>query len=98
MFPCDIIQNICLPTSGVLCPNLESPHCKDISTLEKVQRRATKLVPSVSTLGYESRLNQFPNIADDKAIEAYRIMNNWYLTNADNIFTRVPGSTTRGHT
>ena len=33
-------------------------HCKDIDTFEKVQRRATKFIQSVSTLSYESRLNQ----------------------------------------
>ena len=30
--------------------------------------------------------------------EVCKIMNNQYFTNADSIFTRVPGSTTRGHT
>ena len=31
-FPYDTIQNICLTTSGVLCPNLESYYYKDINT------------------------------------------------------------------
>ena len=44
-----------------VCPHLEycvpHPHyCKDIDTLENVQSRTSKLVSSVSTLSYESRL------------------------------------------
>ena len=79
-------------------------YCKDIDTPEKVQRRATKLVPSISTLSYESRLNQlqlhslYCRWQRSDLIEVYKIMNNQYLTNPDNIFTRAPGSTTRGHT
>ncbi len=35
-----------------------SPHCrKDVVALEKVQRRATKLVPSLKKLNYNDRLN-----------------------------------------
>ena len=41
------------------CVSIWSPHyCKDIDTLERVQRRTTKVVPTVSTFCYESRLNQ----------------------------------------
>ena len=41
------------------CAPVWNPHyCKDTHTLEKVQKRATKLVTSVSTLSYESRLSQ----------------------------------------
>ena len=87
------------------CAPIWNPrYCKDIDTLEKVQRRATKLVPSISTLSYESRLNQlqlhslYCRRQRSDLIEVYKIMNNQYLTNPDNIFTRAPGSTTRGHT
>ena len=87
------------------CAPIWNPHyCKDIDTLEKVQRRATKLVPSISTLSYEFRLNQlqlhslYCRRQRSDLIEVYKIMNNQYLTNPDNIFTRAPGSTTRGHT
>ena len=87
------------------CAPIWNPrYCKDIDTLEKVQRRATKLVPSISALSYESRLNQlqlhslYCRRQRSDLIEVYKIMNNQYLTNPDNIFTRAPGSTTRGHT
>ena len=87
------------------CAPIWSPHyCKDIDTLEKVQRRATKLVPTVSTFSYESRLNQlqlqslYCRRQRSDLIEVYKIINNQYPINADNIFTRVSGSITRGHT
>ena len=39
------------------CPQLWNPHyAKDISMLEKVQRRATKIVPSLYDLPYDQRL------------------------------------------
>ena len=41
------------------CAPIWNPrYYKDIDTMEKVQRRATKLVPPISKLHYESRLNQ----------------------------------------
>ena len=91
-----------------VCPNLEycapiwNPHyCKNIDTLQKVQRRAIKLVPTVSTFSYESSLNQlqlhsfYCRRQRSDLIEVYKIMNNQYPIN---IFTRISGSTTRGHT
>ena len=39
------------------CTPIWNPHfAKDIDVLEKVQRRATKLIPSISTQPYETRL------------------------------------------
>ena len=38
-------------------PNWNPGYCKDIDILERVQRRATKLIPSISTFSYETRLN-----------------------------------------
>ena len=87
------------------CTPIWNPrYYKDINTMEKVQRRATKLVPSISKLNYESRLHQlqlhslYCRWQRSDLIETYKIINNQYLTNPDNIFTRPSGGTTRGHT
>ena len=81
----------------ILCPNLNSHYYKDI---ERVQRRAT----ATSTFSYESRLNHlqlhslYCRRQRRNLIEAYKIINNHYHINSDIIFTKLSGSTTRGHT
>ena len=35
------------------------PYCKDIDTLERIQRRATKIIPQLRDLAYEDRLKEF---------------------------------------
>ena len=87
------------------CAPIWNPrYYKDINTMDKVHRRATKLVPSISKLNYESRLHQlqlhslYCRWQRSDLIETYKIINNQYLTNLDNIFTRASGGTTRGHT
>ena len=69
---------------------------KNITEYMIYTRRATKLVPSVSILSYETRLNQlqlhslYCRQQRSNLIEACKIMNNQYLTNV--VFTtRVPG-------
>ena len=87
------------------CAPIWNPHyCRDIDILERVQRRATKLNPAISTLSYESRLNHlqlhslYCTQQRSDLIEAYKIINNYYHIILDNIFTKLLGSTTRGHT
>ena len=86
------------------CVPIWNPHlARDIDILEKVQRRATKIVPSISTLSYESRLAQL-NIHSlycrrqrSDLIEVYKILNGHYPIDSHSIFTMAPGSITRGH-
>ena len=68
-----------------------------------MQRRATKLIPSISTFNYETRLNHlqlhslYCRRQRSDLIEAYKI-NNLYHINPDKIFTKLSESSTRGHT
>ena len=85
------------------CAPIWNPrYCKDIDILERVQRIATKLIPSISTFNYETRLNHLHSLycrrQRSDLIEAYKIINNHYQLNPDKIFTKLPGSSTRGHT
>jgi len=64
------------------CVKAWSPHlAKDIQTLEKVQRSATKLVSSLKKLSYEARLNKLGLLTIEKwrirgdLIETYKIIN-----------------------
>ena len=78
-----------------------------------MQRRATKLIPSISTFSYEARLNHLQlhslncrrQRSNCNLIEAYKIINNLYqlnpgkiFTKLDKIFTKLSGNSTRGHT
>ena len=81
------------------------PHyCRDIDILERAQRRATKLIPTIFTLSYESRLNHlqlhslYCRQQRSDLIKAYKIIDNYYHIKPDSIFTKLLGSTTRGHT
>ena len=67
------------------CAPIWSPHlAKDIDVLEKVQRRATKLIPSISTLSYEARLQEldlhslFCRRQRGDLIEVFKILNSYY--------------------
>ena len=83
---------------------------KDIATLENVQRRATKLVPSLKNFSYEKRLEIIGlttlherRIRGD-SIQFFKFKNNfnsvdWYHPNAltNSINTNGPASGIRGH-
>ena len=85
-------------------------YCKDIDILERVQRRATKLIPSTYfyiqlrnkikpfTITFIIHLYCYSRRQRSDLIEAYKIINNLYHINPDKIFTKLSGSFTRGHT
>ena len=86
------------------CAPIWSPHlAKDIDVLEKVQRRATKLIPSISTLSYEGRLQEldlhslFCRRQRGDLIEVFKILNSYYQIDPKDIFTLQQDSVTRGH-
>ena len=76
---------------------------KEIDKLEKIQRRATKMIPELRDLSYESRLLQCgfttleTRILRGDQIEVFTIMNGY--ENVDrNMFVKLKeGSRTRGH-
>ena len=75
---------------------------KDIHTLEKIQRRATKLVPNIRNLAYSDRLlalNLYSlQLRRERGdlIEVFKILKGLERTDAAQFFTRAT-SDTRGH-
>ena len=76
---------------------------KDISVLEKVQRRATKLVPELKEVQYEERLEalglfklETRRLRGD-LIETYKIIHGLEKVNAEKFFKMADGDVTRGH-
>ena len=82
-----------------------SPHYqKDITLLENVQRRATKIVPNLRDRPYEERLQQLGlySLKDRRdrgdMISVFKIMNNLIDIDASKLFTLHNGPySTRGH-
>ena len=76
---------------------------KDISILEKVQRRATKLVPELKELQYEERLEALGLFTLETRrlrgdlIETYKIIHGFEKVNAEKIFKMADEEVTRGH-
>ena len=89
------------------CIQVWSPYlAKDIDLLEKVQRRATKLLPSLFDLPYETRLERlglyslYCRRQRGDLIETYKILNGYngyYDINPTSFFTLSNTDTTRGH-
>ena len=80
------------------CPNL----AKDIDTQERVQRRATKLVPALTNLPYETRLRElgiyslYHRRQRGDMIETYKLLRGFYDIDWSNLLTFNPASHTRG--
>jgi hypothetical protein len=80
------------------------PHLlKDIRSLEGVQRRATRMVPSLRNLSYPERLQKLglPTLSYRRrrgdAIECYKIFNGQYNIDPAKFFTIAEERRTRGH-
>ena len=90
-----------------------NPHLKkDMDVIERVQRRATKMVPELRNLSYEDRLRALDlstlKFRRDRAdlIETYNILTGKHLLNTDcqcqmcpnkQMFLKTLSTTTRGH-
>ena len=78
-------------------------HKKDMIIIENVQRRATKLVRSISHLSYSERLKSLglPSLEYRReradVVEVYKIMNQIDNIDKDKFFTSSLYTTTRGH-
>ena len=85
--------------AGILCANMESvPLC-----LEKIQRRATKLVHGFNKMSYEQRLEalglyslQQRRLRGD-LIETYKILTGKEKINSDQLFQKATTTELRGH-
>ena len=77
---------------------------KDIDKLERIQRRATKIIPELRDLSYESHLLQCGLTALETRrlrgdqIEVFKIVNGYEDVDKKNMFFKLKeGSRTRGH-
>ena len=76
---------------------------KDLDKLERIQRRATKIIPELRDLSYESRLLQCGlttietrRLRGDQ-IEVFKIVNGYEDVDRNMFFKLKEGSRTRGH-
>ena len=76
---------------------------KDIDTLERIQRRATKMIPELSDLSYEERLKECGlttletrRLRGDQ-IEVFKILNGYEIIDRNMFFSLKKDSRTRGH-
>ena len=86
------------------CIQVWNPFLKrDIIILEKVQRRATKMISELKDLSYEQRLSKLGLISLEKRrvrgdlIQAFKIIKGIDKVSLNKIFTMSIGSSTRGN-
>ena len=97
--------------TSVVCKLLETlirdhiwrPYCKkNIDKLGRIQRRATKMIPELRDLNYESRLLQCGLTLETRRlrgdqIEVFKIVNGYEDVDRNMFFKLKEGSRTRGH-
>ena len=86
------------------CIQAWRPHCKkDIDILERVQRRATKIIQKLRNISYEMRLKEFGlttletrRLRGDQ-IEVFKILNGYENIHTNIFFSVKEERRTRGH-
>jgi hypothetical protein len=98
-----IYHTYILPILEFACP-IWSPHYqKDIAQLERVQRRATKMVRGFRYLSYDERLQRLnlPSLVSKRSkidlVETYKILNNAYSFSLSEMFVIAETRQLRGH-
>ena len=93
---------------AIVRPHLENCICrpyrkKDIDTLERIQRRATKIIPELRDLSYEERLKECGlttletrRLRGDQ-IEVFKILNGYENIDRNIFFSLKKDNRTRGH-
>ena len=93
---------------AIIIPHLhiqvwEIYHKKDIETLQRIQRRATKIIPELRDLCYEERLKECGittletrRLRGDH-IEIFKILNGYENIDRNVFFSHKKDSRTRGH-
>ena len=86
------------------CVQFWSPyHKKDIEALERVQRRATRLIPGLKGMPNEDRLKELNLYSLERRrfrgdlIEVFKIVKGFNKLTAENYFSQVTENRTRGH-
>ena len=109
-YDCKSSSNIIRLYKSLVRPHLEyccqawRPYLqKDIDNIEKVQRRATKLIPELSTLSYEQRLERTGLVSLEMRrlradlIEVFKIVKGLEKVDQSVFFNLSEDSRTRGH-
>jgi len=86
------------------CIQLQSPqHKKHMNVLERVQRKATKMIRGLEYLSYEDRLRELGLFSLEKRrlqgdlIAAFHYLRGAYRKDGERLFTRVCSHRTRGN-